>query len=42
MREGANMVLVKFKGNALERENKLDVFDPSSKVKWHWQNPGEK
>ena len=36
------MVLVKFEGNAIERAIKLDVFDPSSGMKWHKQSLGEK
>ena len=34
-RELIDMVLVKFKGNAVEGANKLDVFDQSSRTKWH-------
>ena len=32
-REGANMVSVKFEGNAVEGRDELNVFDPSSGTK---------
>ena len=34
-RELIDVVLVKIKGNAVEGANKLDVFDQSSRTKWH-------